>query len=82
MSEVEAKLWRILPGYLRQLRRRGVAVPAPLEAPPASIEGISVALAPGGVQARLSDPGVTMPITAPGGLRSVAARADVALLGS
>lgn len=82
MGEVEAKLWRILPGYLRQLRRRGVAVPAPLETPPASIEGISVVLAPGGVQARLSDPGVTLPMGAPGDLRSAAARADVVLLGS
>lgn len=82
MGEVEATLWRILPGYLRQLRRRGVAVPAPVRAPPPSIEGISVVLAPGAVQARGADPGVTLPITAPGELRSVAARADAALLGS
>jgi predicted RNase H-like HicB family nuclease len=82
MGEVEAKLWRILPGYLRQLRRRGVAVPAPLEAAPASIEGISVSLAPGGVQPPGADPGATLPMGAPVELRSVAARADVVLLGS
>lgn len=82
MGEVEAKLWRILPGYLRQLRRRGVAVPAPIAAPPASIEGISVVLAPGGVQARAADSEVTLPLGPAGELRSAAARADVVLLGS
>lgn len=82
MGEMEAKLWRILPGYLRQLRRRRQPAPAPLRAPPASIEGISVVLAPGGVQALAADPGITLPMGAAGDLRSVAARADAVLLGS
>ncbi len=40
MDETEAKLWRILPGYLRQLRRRGIQVPEPLTAPTPSVEGV------------------------------------------
>jgi predicted RNase H-like HicB family nuclease len=82
MGEVEAKLWRILPGYLRQLRRRGLAVPAPCTAPAATIEGISVVMAPSGVQARPTDPGTTLPMGAAGELRTVAARADSVLVGS
>jgi predicted RNase H-like HicB family nuclease len=49
MGEVEARLWRILPGYLRQLRRRRLTVPEPVTAPAATIEGISVVMAPSGV---------------------------------
>lgn len=82
MGEAEAKLWRILPGYVRQLRRRGVPLPAPVTAPAASIEGISVVLAPGGVQAQPAESGATLPMGAVGELRSVAARADVVLVGS
>ena len=82
MSEAEARLWRILPGYLKEMRRNGQPVPKPLETPSPSIEGISVVMVPGGVLARPSDAGVTVPIAAVGELRSAAARADATLLGS
>ena len=82
MAEVEARLWRILPGYLRQLRRRRLRVPEPVIAPPASVEGISVVVAPGAAQAHQIDPGATLPMGAPGEPRTVAARADTVLIGS
>ena len=82
MSEAEARLWRILPGYLKEIRRSGQPVPDPLEDPAPSIEGISVVMVPGGVQGRPTDPGMTAPMTAVGELRSAAARADASLLGS
>jgi predicted RNase H-like HicB family nuclease len=81
-GEAEARLWRVLPGYLRQLNRRGVPVPAPAVAPAASVEGISVVMAPSGVQAGQSDPGITSPLGGSGGLPTVAARADAALVGT
>lgn len=82
MSEAEARLWRILPGYLKEIRRSGQPIPQPLETPAPSIEGISVVMVPGGVQGRPSDPGVTAPMSAVGELHSAAARADASLLGS
>jgi predicted RNase H-like HicB family nuclease len=82
MSEAEARLWRILPGYLKEIRRSGQPVPKPLETPAPSIEGISVEMVPGGVQGRPADPGMTAPMAAVGELRSAAARADASLLGS
>jgi len=82
MSEAEARLWRILPGYLREMRRNKQSIPKPLETPAPSIEGISVVMVPGGAQARHSDPGVTVPMTPVSELRSAAARADALLLGS
>ena len=82
MSEAEARLWRILPGYLREMRRNRQPIPKPLETPAPSIEGVSVVMVPGGVQSRPSDPGITAPITPVGELRSAAARADASLLGS
>jgi predicted RNase H-like HicB family nuclease len=82
MGEAEARLWRILPGYLRQLRRRRLAIPPVATAPVASVEGISVVMAPGGVQAGPLDAETTRPITPPGEPRTVAARADTALVGS
>ncbi|HET9707730.1 MAG TPA: type II toxin-antitoxin system HicB family antitoxin [Gemmatimonadales bacterium] len=82
MSEAEARLWRILPGYLKEIRRAGQPVPKPLETPAPSIEGISVVMVPGGVQGRPFDPGMTAPMAAIGELRSAAARADASLLGS
>jgi predicted RNase H-like HicB family nuclease len=81
-GEAEARLWRVLPGYLRQLNRRGIPVPAPAIAPAASVEGISVVMAPSGVQAGQAEPGITTPIGGTGGLRTVAARADGALVGT
>jgi len=82
MSDAEARLWRILPGYLSEMRRNKQPIPKPLETPAPSIEGISVVMVPGGVQSRASDPGVTAPIAPVGELRSAAARADASLLGS
>lgn len=82
MSEAEARLWRILPGYLREIRRHGQPVPKPLETAAPSIEGISVVMVPGGVQSRPADPGATVPLVPLGELRSAAARADASLLGS
>lgn len=83
MSEAEARLWRILPDYLREMRRHGQAVPEPLETPSPSIEGFSVVMIPGGVQARPSDPGITAPhVGSPGEVRSASTRADASLLGS
>lgn len=82
MSEAEARLWRILPGYLREMRKNGQPVPDPIETPAPSIEGISVVMVPGGVQSRPSDPGITAPVAAVGELRSAASRADASLLGS
>lgn len=82
MSEAEARLWRILPGYLREMRRNRQPIPKPLETPAPSIEGISVVMVPGGVQSRPSDPGITAPITPVGEMRSAATRADASLLGS
>lgn len=82
MSEAEARLWRILPGYLKEIRRRGQPVPRPLATAAPSIEGISVVMVPGGVQSRPSDPGATAPMAAVGELRSASARADASLLGS
>lgn len=82
MSEAEARLWRILPGYLREMRRNKQPIPKPLESPAPSIEGISVVMVPGGVQSRPFDPGATAPITPVGEVRSAAARADASLLGS
>ncbi len=82
MSDAEARLWRILPGYLKEMRRSGQQVPEPLETPAPSIEGISVVMVPGGVLGRPSDPGATAPMATVGELRSAATRADVSLLGS
>jgi len=82
MSEAEARLWRILPGYLKEIRRSGQPVPEPLETPAPSIEGISVVMVPGGIQGRPTDPDMTAPMRAVGELRSAAARADASLLGS
>lgn len=82
MSEAEARLWRILPGYLKEMRRAGQPVPKPLETAAPSIEGISVVMVPGGVQSRLSDLGTTAQLASVGELRSAAARADASLLGS
>jgi len=83
MSEAEAKLWRILPGYLRELRRHGQAVPQPLETPSPSIEGLSVVMVPAGVQARPTDPGITAPnVASPRDMQSASARADASLLGT
>ena len=81
MSEAEARLWRILPGYLREMRKNGQHAPKPLETPGPSIEGISVVMAPSAVQ-RPSDSVITTPIPAVGELHSAATRADASLLGS
>jgi predicted RNase H-like HicB family nuclease len=80
VSEVEARLWRVLAGYLRQLNRRGVPVPPPVIAAVASVEGISVVMAPSGVQAAPADAATTLPMG--GESRTTAARADTALIGS
>jgi predicted RNase H-like HicB family nuclease len=82
MSEAEARLWRILPGYLKEMRRNGQQVPKPLETEAPLIEGISVVMVPGGVVSRPSDPGITAPLAPVGELHSAASRADAALLGS
>ena len=82
MSDAEARLWRILPGYLKEIRRAGQQIPPPLETPVPSIEGISVVMVPGGAQGRPSDPGATAPMAGVGELHSAAARADASLLGS
>jgi hypothetical protein len=55
---------------------------APVTAPPASVEGISVVVAPGAVHGRPGDPGATLPMGVPGELRTVATRADSSLIGS
>ena len=82
MAEAEATLWHILPGYLKQLRRRRVPLPDPVFAADPSIEGMSVVMAPSGLGSRPSDPGATAPIAAPGEVRSASGRADIVLLGS
>jgi predicted RNase H-like HicB family nuclease len=82
VGEVEARLWRVLAGYLRQLNRRGVPVPSPLIAPAATVEGISVVMAPSGVQGGPADPAATLPIGGSSERRTSAARADTALIGS
>lgn len=83
IDEAEAKLWRILPGYLAQLRERGQPVPKPLYAPPPSIEGVTVVMAPAGIQSRPGDPSITAPTaSSPEELRTAAARPDAVLLGS
>ena len=83
MDETEARLWRVLPAYLEQLRRRRIEIPRPLTAPTPSVEGITVVMAPAGVQSRPSDPGITAPADSqPGQLRSASSRADAVLLGS
>lgn len=82
LSEAEARLWRILPGYMKEMRRNGQSVPKPIETDAPSIEGISVVMVPSGVVPRPSDPETTAPFTPVGELRSVASRADASLLGS
>jgi len=82
LSEAEARLWRILPGYLKEMRRNGQPVPKPLETVAPSIEGISVVMVPGGVQSRPTDTGITAPLAPVGELHSAASRADASLLGS
>lgn len=83
MDETEAKLWRVLPEYLEQLRVRGIRVPEPVDAPTPSVEGITLVMVPAGVRSRPSDPGVTAPTDSqPGQLRSASSRADAGLLGS
>lgn len=81
MSEAEAKLWHILPGYLREMRKHGQPIPEPRRVAAPSIEGISVVMVPAGVQARPTDPGSTAP-TDVSELHSASARADAGLLGS
>ena len=81
MSEAEARLWRILPGYLKEMRKNGQPAPKALETPAPSIEGISVVMAPSRVQ-RSSDSVITTPIPGIGELHSAASRADASLLGS
>jgi predicted RNase H-like HicB family nuclease len=82
LSEAEARLWRILPGYMKEMRRNGQPVPKPLETDAPSIEGISVVMVPSGVMSRPSDPETTAPLAPVGELRSAASRADASLLGS
>jgi predicted RNase H-like HicB family nuclease len=82
LSEAEARLWRILPGYMKEMRRNGQSVPKPLETAAPSIEGISVVMVPSGVVSRPSDPETTALLTPVGELRSAASRADASLLGS
>ena len=68
---------------LREMRRHGQPVPAPLETPSPSIEGFSVVMVPSGVQASPTDPGTTVPLVgSPGEGNSASARADAGLLGS
>lgn len=82
LSEAETRLWRILPGYMKEMRRNGQSLPKPLETAAPSIAGISVVMVPGGVMSRPSDPETTAPLAPVGELHSAASRADASLLGS